>query len=241
MARPKHSILVGASKGIGRVLARSFLAADHEVTVVSRSAPAELSEARHLHVDLRDSESVNRVVQALREDHSPFRNLVFLQRLREDADGDRWHDEIAISVNATRMIVEGLVADRSEAEPGSIVMVSSLASDLVVLDQPLAYHVAKAALNTMARYYAVQLASCGIRVNAVSPGLVLKEEAEDYFKENPAVYEGRVRRTPLRRMATAREVADIIGYVCSDQAAFITGQVIVADGGMTLVFQGSLT
>lgn len=239
MSGPDHSILVGASKGTGHVLAGTLLGAGHQVTVLSRSPPAGLPDAQHVAVDLRDGETVDAAVHKLRTE-LPFRNLVFLQRLRADEGADQWHDELAISVDATRRIVDGLVEARAAEEPGAIVVVSSLASDLVVADQSLGYHVAKAALNAMVRYYAVKLASAGIRVNAVTPGQVLKPEAEPYFRDHPSAYEARVRHAPLRRMATAQEIADVITYLCSDQASFITGQVVVADGGMSLVFQGSL-
>jgi NAD(P)-dependent dehydrogenase (short-subunit alcohol dehydrogenase family) len=207
--------------------------------VVARSKPAELSEARHVAVDLRDAKAVDGAVATLRERSPPFRNLVFLQRRRAEDVGDPWREELAISVEATRTIVEGLIVARDKDVPGAIVMVSSLAADFVADDQPLAYHVVKAALNAMVRYYAVQLAPDGIRVNGVTPGLVRKQDAGD--PGDAGAIEARARRTPLRRMATANEVSDVIAYVCSEQASFITGQVIVVDGGMSLIFQGSLT
>ncbi len=240
MSDGKHSILVGASKGIGRVLARSLVAAGNAVTVLARSAPQGVDSVAHIGVDLAARDEVERAVARLKTDFPTFDQLIFLQRLRDGEDPDAWRREIAISVDATKQIIEGLVDGRPAGKPGSIVVVSSLSSNLVVRDQAVGYHAVKAALNSMVRYYAVALAP-DIRVNALTPGHVLKEEAEAYFREHPDVYEARVRYTPLRRMGRAQEFAELIEFLCSDAAAYITGQVIVADGGLSLIFQGSLT
>jgi NAD(P)-dependent dehydrogenase (short-subunit alcohol dehydrogenase family) len=237
---PEHAILVGASKGIGRELAATFLREGADVTILSRTAPAGLDGAVHVEVDLSDLDGVSAVATALVGGRPPFRNLVFLQRMRGEADGDPMRRELTVSVEATKLLIDSLTANRPADHPGAIVIVSSLAADLVAADQPLSYHVAKAGLNAMVRYYAVQLAQNGIRVNGVTPGTVLREEARAYFRENPAEYERRIRYTPLGRMGRADEIADVISYLCSDRASFITGQVVVADGGMSLMFQGTL-
>jgi hypothetical protein len=239
VTQPPHSILIGASKGIGLVLARSLALAGHKVTVLARTAPEGIDGVSSHSIDLANAREVADAIARLRAEPA-FSELVFLQRLRGGDPSHAWRDEIAISLDATRAIIDGLVAGRPEGRPGSIVVVSSLASEFVVADQPIGYHAAKAALNAMVRYYAVTLAP-GIRVNALMPGQVLKEEAEAYFREHPDVYEARVRHTPLRRMGTADELARLISFLCSEEAAFVTGQVLVADGGMSLVFQGSLT
>lgn len=240
MSSTERSILVGASKGIGREVAASFLLADADVTILSRTAPAGLEGAAHIEVDLSDLENVSEVAAALVDGRPPFRNLVFLQRMRGDAERDPLREELTVSVEATKLLIDSLTANRPPDHPGAIVIVGSLAADLVVADQPLSYHVAKAALNAMVRYYAVRLAQDGIRVNGVTPGNVLREEARTYFRENPAEYQQRIRHTPLGRMGRAGEIADVISYLCSDRASFITGQVVVADGGLSLMFQGTL-
>ena len=240
MSSTEHTILVGASKGIGREVAASFLRADFDVTILSRTAPAGLDGAVHIEVDLSDLDAVREVAATLVDGRPPFRCLVFLQRMRGEVDSDALRQELTVSVEATNLLIESLTANRPTNHPGAIVIVGSLAADLVAADQPLSYHVAKAALNAMVRYYAVQLAQHGIRVNGVTPGNVLREEARPYFRENPAEYERRIRHTPLGRMARADEIADVISYLCSDHASFITGQVVVADGGLSLMFQGTL-
>jgi NAD(P)-dependent dehydrogenase (short-subunit alcohol dehydrogenase family) len=92
----------------------------------------------------------------------------------------------------------------------------------------------------LVRYYACSLGARGIRVNCVSPGVILKREAEAFYRLNKklvALYE---RVAPLRRFGTAADVAAVVRFLCSEDAAFITGQEVVVDGGISLIWQASL-
>ena len=95
---------------------------------------------------------------------------------------------------------------------------------------------AKAAMEALVRYLAVELSPCGIRVNGVSPGYIDTRSARYYAGD---AFESRERvqwatQTPLGRLGTADEVAAVIAFLASDEASFITGQTIVVDGGLTL-------
>jgi len=92
----------------------------------------------------------------------------------------------------------------------------------------------------MVRYWAITLGARGIRVNSVSPGTVLKEESEEFFLNNTSLRELYQRITPLRRFGHAKEVAHVIGFLCSAETSFVTGQDIVVDGGISLQWQESL-
>jgi len=138
------------------------------------------------------------------------------------------------------MIIENVIDDFEESG-GSIVIVSSINSHFISKDLSVGYHVAKAALNQMARYYAVVLGPRGIRINSVSPGTVLKEENRDFYFTNQRLLNFYKRIAPRRRMGTAEEVADIIAFLLSSKAALITGQDIVADCGVSLQWQESLS
>lgn len=107
-------------------------------------------------------------------------------------------------------------------------------------EQALGYHVAKAGLMQMARYYAVKLGPKGIRVNAVSSDAIIKPEARAFYRKNrriPALYR---KITPLRRMGTAEDAVHAIDFLCSSKASFVTGHNLLVDGGLSLKSQGSL-
>jgi NAD(P)-dependent dehydrogenase (short-subunit alcohol dehydrogenase family) len=113
--------------------------------------------------------------------------------------------------------------------------VSSAASKVVAAEQGPGYHVAKAGLDQLARYYAVVLGQKGIRVNVVSPGTVLKPENRDFYLGNERLQTLFKKVVPLGRMGTAQEVAEVIDFLGGPKASFITGQTLLVDGGVNLL------
>ena len=119
-------------------------------------------------------------------------------------------------------------------------MVSSVADYYIAEEQPVGYHVAKAGLVQLARYYALTLGSRGIRVNIVSPCVVAKIEAKEYYDNNPELVAKFERFVPLGRMGNPDDIINAILFFASSKANYITGQNIVVDGGLTLRTHESL-
>jgi NAD(P)-dependent dehydrogenase (short-subunit alcohol dehydrogenase family) len=112
-------------------------------------------------------------------------------------------------------------------------MVGSMAGRFIVGEQPVGYHVAKASINQLVRYYAVALGPKGIRVNGVSPGTIARDsQGPSSAQEELGQLSKRI--IPLGRMGTALDVAQAVEFLCSPEASFITGQEIVVDGGLSL-------
>ncbi len=233
-----HTLVVGGTRGIGRAVTRRFAAAGGRVSVVGRSEPEEtsLANVRHWAVDLGVAARLPEAVAQIVEAGGPLDNLVVLHRFR--GDGDPWQGELDVSLTATRTLVESAAGRFSEGG-GAIVIASSNASRLVAGEQPVGYHAAKAALRQMARYYAVVLGPDGIRVNCVTPGAVLKEESREAYLASPFAEPIRA-ATPLRRIPTAEDVAAAVAVLCSPDTALVTGQELVVDGGLSLLWQESL-
>lgn len=192
-------------------------------------------------MDLADKAALLAALAEALKQNGRLTNLIFLQRYR--GEGDVWQGELDVSLTATKTIIEKLAGKfvrQKKASLNSIVIVGSNASRLIAGEQSVGYHAAKAALRQMARYYACSLAPQGLRVNCVTPGIVLKDEARKFYRENEKLHALYRRITPLGRMGSPRDIAEAIGFLCSPGAAFITGQEFIVDGGLSLLWQASL-
>jgi enoyl-[acyl-carrier protein] reductase III len=116
---------------------------------------------------------------------------------------------------------------------GAIVSISSLGAQRVMQDYFLV-GVSKAALEAVTRYLAVELAPKGIRVNAVSGGLV-RTDALKSFDWGAEVIEQHTQRVPAGRMVEPNDLARVVGFLCSDAASMIRGQTLIVDGGFSLL------
>jgi len=240
-AKPLHSLIIGGTRGIGREMAGHLASQGHKVSVVARHLPPRnadrIRRANYWAADIRDATGFAAILGELVAKAGKINNLIFFQRYR-GAD-DHWVAEIETSLTATKMVVEAVQGQFATGER-SIVIVSSINATLIAAYQPIGYHMAKAALCQMVRYWAVTLGPRGIRVNSVSPGTVIKDESKHAFLKNRRLHNLFRQITPLRRLGQAIEVAKVIGFLCSEQASFVTGQDIVIDGGVSLQWQESL-
>jgi len=116
---------------------------------------------------------------------------------------------------------------------GRIVNVSSVAGRTGVAGGRSLYGAVKAAMDSLTRNWALELAPRGILVNAVAPGYVTTDMTADHFSD-PAIFQRAMERHPLGRMGTPDDVADVVAFLCSDQARFITGQSINVSGGFLI-------
>lgn len=235
-----HDLILGGTRGIGRELALAWAAEGHQVSLIARTPPqADLMALSGLEAWTADAatEGLDAALDAVLR-RGPLGSLVCCQRFR--GDGDAWEGELAVSLSATRRVIERVRDAFDSQGPRSIVLVGSVVGRSVAGEQPVGYHVAKAGLAQMARYYAVKLGGRGIRVNCVAPAVFIKAESRAYYQEHPELEARFARVTPLGRMGTAAEVAGAIALLCSPGAAFITGQELVVDGGLSLLAQASL-
>jgi NAD(P)-dependent dehydrogenase (short-subunit alcohol dehydrogenase family) len=238
--KPPHSLIIGGTRGVGRELVDHFVRKGHKVSVVARRLPkrrAARPQVRYWAADVRDVSTLPPILARMVKESGAINHLVFFQRYR--GDDDPWRAEIETSLTATKAVVE-VLHDRFAAGEKSIVIVGSIAAKLVVSYLPVSYHATRAALVQMVRYWAVTLGRRGIRVNSVSPGTVLKAESKRFFIGDKRLSDLYRRITPLGRFGHAREVAQVIGCLCSEATSFVTGQDIVVDGGVSLRWPESL-
>ena len=234
----QHAVVVGGTRGLGRIVVERFLARGCSVSVVSRRKPADFPEQarlRHFAADLENSASLKGLWTQISNAGGFISYLVLSQRFR--GEGDPWAGEIQVGLTASRDLIEGFAAHFAQTGDRAIGVVSSVYAKFVGSSQPVGYHAVKGGLNAMVRHYAVTLGRKGIRVNAIMPLTYLKPESRAFYEKNEKLMDVYRRLVPLGRLGTAEESADALDFLCSERASFINGQCLFLDGGVSAVWQ----
>ncbi len=232
----QHAVVVGGTRGLGRVVVERFLARDCFVSVVSRRRPDDFPQRdnlKHVAADLENAAGMagvwNRVSEA-----GPISYLVLSQRFR--GKGDPWTGEIQVGLTASRDLIEGFTPHFAATGDRAIGVVSSVYAEFVGSSQPVGYHAVKGGLNAMVRHYAATLGRQGIRVNAIMPLTYLKQESRAFYEANHKLMDVYRQLVPLGRLGTAEESADAIDFLCSERSSFINGQSLFLDGGVSVIW-----
>ncbi len=239
MSALPHSLVIGGTRGLGRVVAQLLHEADHRVSVIGRREPEQAEpHLRYWAHDLADDVGMRAVLTQVREQGGPLNYVVFCQRYR--GKDDPWTGELQVTLTLTRNTIEALREDGWAGGDKGMVMVSSVFGEWIGEGQPVSYHVAKAGLLQLMRYYAVNLGPQGIRANAVTPFTFLKAESQDFYLGNDALMEVYRQSVPLGRLARTEEIARVIRFLCSSEASYLTGQNLHVDGGLSAVWPETL-
>jgi NAD(P)-dependent dehydrogenase (short-subunit alcohol dehydrogenase family) len=237
-----HALVLGGTRGLGREVVKLFSAAGYKVSVIGRREPPNtdilIPGVKHWIADLCLDENIGSMLEAIVKEQGPFNYIVFCQRYR--GSGDPWKGEIDVSMTLTKVVMEASQERFDPKGDKSVVMVSSVFGNFVGEGQAMSYHVGKAGMNQMMRYYAVNLGRKGIRVNAVTPFTFLKDESKEFYLTNKPLHELYRRVIPLGRMATSVDSARAVAFLCSPQSSFINGQNIYVDGGLSLIWPETL-
>jgi NAD(P)-dependent dehydrogenase (short-subunit alcohol dehydrogenase family) len=239
----KTLVLTGASRGIGHATVKRFSGEGWRVITCSRQAFAEncpwpSGPEDHIKVDLSDPEDVGLAVAEIRHrleaEGGQLDALVNNAAISPKLEGGArmnsietpmhvWRDVFQVNFFAPIMLARGLFRELANAK-GSVVNVSSIAGGRVHPFAGTAYATSKAALGSLTREMAADFGPHGIRVNAIAPGEI------DTAILSPGT-EKIVETIPLRRLGATAEVADIIFFLCSGQASYVTGSEIHINGG----------
>jgi enoyl-[acyl-carrier protein] reductase III len=239
----KSVLVTGGSRGIGKAIARRFAEFGAGRVAIGylrndRAAEDAAEELRRLGAEpvlVRGNVSSDRVVSELAS-HGPYDVLVHNAAtgvIRAALETDDKHWDWTLSANARALL--SLVRAVAPSMPGgsAVVGISSLGSTRVLANYTLV-GTSKAALESLVRYLAVELAPRGIRVNAVSAGVV-ETGALEFFPNKDEMLRWSERRTPAGRLVEPDDVAAAVTFLCSPEADMVRGHVLVVDGGFSLL------
>ncbi|WP_411878813.1 SDR family NAD(P)-dependent oxidoreductase [Polaromonas sp. YR568] len=237
-------IVTGGAQGIGEACARRFAREAALVVIADIDDSRGTALARELgglyvHCDVGDKAQVDALVAQTVAAHGRIDVLVnnagifkaaeFLDVTEADFDA-----VLRINLKGSFLVGQAVARVMAAAGKGSIVNMSSV-NGVLAIPTIASYNVSKGGINQLTRVMALSLAGQGVRVNAVAPGTIATELAAKAVLTSDEAKAKIMSRTPMKRLGEPSEIADAVAYLASDAASYITGEIVVVDGGrMTL-------
>lgn len=247
----KVALVTGSSRGIGKAIASGLLAEGARVLITGRNQ-ANLNQifdefsskygpenVLQYCGDLTERQEIEKCFKFVLEKWSKFDILVANIGSGKSSRGlamekSEWDRMFKFNFDAAVLAAQNAVPAMVESGGGSIVFIASIAG-LEAYGSPLPYASAKAALIAYSKNLALRVAKDNIRVNSVAPGNIkfLGGRWEEIIKENPSVLETIKKEVPMARFGAPEEIANVVAFLASDKASFVTGACWIADGGQT--------
>ena len=241
------ALVTGGSRGIGRAIALQLAreGADVAISYASRARPAQETVAeikaigrRALCIacDVAHQESVDWMVAQTRDGLGPIGLLVHCGAIsntcgHEELTFERWKETIDVNLHGSFRVVFAVKDEMIRRKFGRIVMLSSVAA-LRPRARQIHYSASKAGVIALTRCCAEAFAPHNVRMNAIAPGLIDTEMAKAL---SPQQTEAVISQTPLGRLGTPEEIAEVAGFLLSDRSSFMTGQTITVSGGRIML------
>lgn len=237
-------IVTGGAQGIGEACVRRLAREGARVVIadindtIGQKLATEL-QALYVHCDVGNKAQVDALVAASIAAHGRIDVLVnnagifkaadFLDVTEEDFDA-----VLRVNLKGAFLVGQAVARQMARQGSGSIVNMSSV-NAVVAIPTIASYNVSKGGMNQLTRVMALSLASKGIRVNAVAPGTIATKLAAQAVLTSEEAKARIMSRTPMQRLGEPAEVANVVAFLASDCASYMTGEIVVIDGGrMTL-------
>ena len=250
----KSAIVTGSSSGIGRAAALALANAGADVIVNGNSKMEAAEEVAHeieglgrrslaVQADVSDAQDVDHLVtqavETLGKVDILFANAgIFHMGMIEDHTPDMWLQTLNVNLTGQFLACQRVIPEMKKLGKGKIVNNGSIFGSQGVMGC-IAYGVSKMGVHGMTRCMAAELAPHKINVNAVAPGCVVTEIADDFFKVmgNGDMEAGKqevAKSYPIGRLGKPDDIGNMVAYLASDAADFITGQIMFVDGGYSV-------
>ncbi len=241
------AIVTGGSRGIGRAIVRALAAEGAKVALVYRgskeAADATVQEVTQAggtavahQVDVTDAKAVQDCAAAIEKQWGPVNILVNNAGVIHDdlfvrLEPEQWNKVLATNLGGTYNFCRAVAYSMMRQRRGRIINVSSVAAEHVNMGQTN-YAASKGAINAFTRALAVELAGRGVTVNAVAPGFIETDMSAAVRNKAGDLIEKKY--IPMKRIGKPEDVAHVVLFLASDDAAYMTGQVLTVDGGLSL-------
>jgi meso-butanediol dehydrogenase/(S,S)-butanediol dehydrogenase/diacetyl reductase len=240
----KTVVVTGGGQGIGEGISHALLAASAELYIVQRSplpaTLAQLSAVSWIEADLARADSYQAVANSISRTRDSIDALVnnagfMFEKSLEQMEIDDWNRMLAVNLTAPAFLSRALLPLLRAAGSASIINIGSI-EGLAANPEHAAYCASKGGVHALSKALAVDLGKDGIRVNAIAPGWIRSALSDAYINaqdDPPAAWTGLYGMHPAGRVGEPRDVGQLAVYLASDASSFVTGQVIVIDGGRT--------
>ncbi|MFH1354987.1 MAG: 3-oxoacyl-[acyl-carrier-protein] reductase [Candidatus Omnitrophota bacterium] len=239
----KIALITGGNKGIGAAIVKEFVKEGAQVAFTYRKDPVSARKllkqlngrkALSLQLDITDFDQAKQVVETIKEKLGGLDILVNNAGINKDSllmfmSKDDWDNTINTNLNGIFNVTRASIFTFMKQKSGSIVNISSVAA-IVGLPGQTNYAASKAGIIGFTKSLAKEVAKTGINVNAVAPGFI---ETDMLTRIPDKLKKEILNMVPMGRVGRAEEVAKLVTYLASDVAAYITGQTLNIDGGIT--------
>lgn len=241
------ALVTGAGRGIGAAIAKKLGEAGADIVLVSRTKVELQKVAEQIRpynvrtmirvCDVGDENSIKNTVAAVIKEFGHIDILVnnAAVNYREKAfevDLEHWDTIMRVNLKGYFLMAREVARHMVRNRKGSIINISSELSFVGVAEGQVAYSTSKAAINQLTRVLAAEWAESNVRVNTVAPGLTETELITELLAK-PGYRERAESNIPLKRLGLPEDIADAVLFLASDAAQFITGQILLVDGGYT--------
>lgn len=241
--RGRHAVVTGSTKGIGLGIARAFVREGARVVINARTAADCAAIAKELGpaaiaipADLSAAEEVRRLARESRAALDGRVDILVnnagqpLVAPSVELPEAEYRYTMDLNLTAYFLLSQALAPGMLERRYGSIIMIGSI-NGTMPFPQRLAYCVSKAGVNMLTKILAIEWAASGVRVNCLAPGYVISDLVRRLSAQGILDTEKLAGRTPMGRLGTPEEMGATAVFLASDDASFVTGEVLTADGG----------